>query len=1342
MNIIKKISIVIAVMFAIILGINIQSNAAVYNVDKLKVGDKVKINYITYKNSSNLYCVEHKQTLRSSGKTYTVKYRVDIAGLDATSSGKTVTDDRNAQLAYILGSSYSTTIRQNAIWNKIHDWVGKVGTQIGISKSFTNGVHGNSSSATLEKKAKDYANELQSTNNTITDKTNKSTIKTTTYTYNNTKYIMVGPFNWNYQGTLSQVDVYDQNSKTVNNVIYTYYEGTTIKKYSNVAAIASDKNFYICVPQNLGTTKITKVVAKTEAQVKSATIFFLQAGTGSWQNLIATKTKTEPKAIESTFEYNIDLEGDLTIEKVDSRDNSIKLQGVGFIIQNKETGKYVYESNGSILYGDKTQAKEYVTNDQGQIKITGLLVGEYIAYETKNPNNGYEVVKEGTTINVVASSDNKKVISNEQKYIKLSGIVWVDQEYIEKGENNASKYNDYYNKGVDTLLDGIKVRLKDKNGNIVKNKDGKECVTKTSNGGTYSFEGVKIEELLKNGYYVEFEYNGLTYTNVVPHITTSAEEAAEEANTGSGKIGSKAAEASTTRDAFNNKFSVVEAGSTENTSITRDTAGNKTSTLTYNLENNYTEGVQRATLMTNSEEQLITAKTSEIGYKIENYFIPGQLEIKNINLGLKVREQPDMALYKDLNNIRITINGHGHTYKYAQRFKNYGLDSDTGFNVGVKYEEKYNTNLSYKRAIYKEDYLFDSEDDSRELKVSMTYAIKLVNQSTTLTTQINSIIDYYDSNYAKIISVGRKINNDGTVINESSIQVQEQGTYGTTGYNKAIITTNSRIEAGKADTIYVQFNLNRQAVINILNNKNNLNNVVEIYSYSVFDTNGKVYAGVDKDSNPGSCNPADKTTYQDDTDRAPEILLEVADARTITGTVFVDSTSGELKVGQERIGNGIYDNGEVGVPNAHITLKETSGTGLVYEADTDNNGNFTIAGYIPGSYTLTYTWGDETYTVQNYKGTIYNNKERQNNVYWYRDQNTRNSDAIDNYNTRTAIDAELKTIIHSTKPTIDKMDSTTPTMMMEVENNIPETASTGDRYEYKVNNVDFGIVERPRQEIAITKRVKTFKLTLANGTVITDATIEIQSDGTYKLTGTGTNYLQHMASSENAIPKNGYVKMELDTELMQGATIEVGYEFIVTNNSELDYNTEEYYKYGENKTNLVTITPKTIIDYLDNDWAYQEDKNPDWKQITTIEELQSKDFVNAEVFETEDSNISNSKILYTEKLKDQKLEPMQKATMELKVSKLLSASDDIELSNETEIVKVEKPGGSNLTTTPGNYIPGTGRTENDDSTSETVIVTPNTGSDKAFIIPTIVGIVSMLLLGTGIVLIKKKILTK
>ena len=92
---------------------------------------------------------------------------------------------------------------------------------------------------------------------------------------------------------------------------------------------------------------------------------------------------------------------------------------------------------------------------------------------------------------------------------------------------------------------------------------------------------------------------------------------------------------------------------------------------------------------------------------------------------------------------------------------------------------------------------------------------------------------------------------------------------------------------------------------------------------------------------------------------------------------------------------------------------------------------------------------------------------------WYKvDVDKRLTDALDNYETRQKIDKEISSIGYNTQTTIDKMDSTTPTMGIGVEYDTTYTASSGDRYVYKIRNVDFGIVERARQQIALNKRVK------------------------------------------------------------------------------------------------------------------------------------------------------------------------------------------------------------------------------------------------------------------------------
>ena len=111
------------------------------------------------------------------------------------------------------------------------------------------------------------------------------------------------------------------------------------------------------------------------------------------------------------------------------------------------------------------------------------------------------------------------------------------------------------------------------------------------------------------------------------------------------------------------------------------------------------------------------------------------------------------------------------------------------------------------------------------------------------------------------------------------------------------------------------------------------------------------------------------------------------------------------------------------------------------------------------------------------------------------------------------IDNELKVITNSTTPTITTMDSTTPTMGIGVEYETTTTASSGDRYVYRIQNVDFGIVERARQDLTLNKRVKTMKVTLANGTVLTN--FEVKEDGT--LEGQ-TSSITYIPPSENSSP--------------------------------------------------------------------------------------------------------------------------------------------------------------------------------------------------------------------------------
>ena len=655
MNRFKKIVISLIVAIIAILGINTISNA-------YYVGQNLQISYNDYISSNNIFCMEHNQRLKGV-MNYKVISNVRIEGTKSTDhTGKTIDNKANAKFAAILSEDNGKVKDQgpvaNGIWNYGYTWMREVGRyHAGLYNGFASSKKGNST--WLDQSSTDYANSLANgekvTDNTnkdniktvayekdgrqymrvgpfnwsfggkitainvydqnenaieekVTDNTNKDNIKTVAYEKDGRQYMRVGPFNWSFGGKITAINVYDQNENAIEEKVYSSFNGTT-EIWFGVDGIQSGKDFYISIPVDSNITRITKITGTMQMNVKGVNIWFLEAKTGYFQNLLIREPYNATSDIPLTFDYNISILGNLKVIKVNEDNQEIKLPGVGFYIQNKNLGKYVKQgTDGQISYVDtREQATEFVTDQNGEILINNLMVGTYVAYETKNPNYGYEIISNGQEKTIVVDKTTEFVIGNKQIYVKLSGYVWLDKISGKQSyRNDLFKDNDY--DANDILLDGITVRLKDKNGNIVKE-------TKTSNGGAYLFTDVLIEKL--GDYYIEFEYDGLTYTNVVPHIDKDN--------------GSKAAENEVLREEFNKNFSVVE-GRTENTGFTRDANGNEKHSLTYNLDPN----AHTATLINNGQYP-ITANTDETAYRIKEHYTYGQEEIKYINLGLYER---------------------------------------------------------------------------------------------------------------------------------------------------------------------------------------------------------------------------------------------------------------------------------------------------------------------------------------------------------------------------------------------------------------------------------------------------------------------------------------------------------------------------------------------------------------------------------------------------------------------------------------------------------------------------------------------------------------------------------
>ncbi len=1306
-----------------------------------KIGKVYKLNYSSLTSNNSTYCIQHNKKLRKEEKSYTLKKYIEIDGKyatvyqDSNGSSYNVKSDLNAQVAFILnnqggyGKAGENSDTQNALWHITNSWV----TALSLGKSYS----GNDKigANTINKRAVEYADSIGdnkmssstgSTSLTVTGATNKNNLTVVDVG----EYYRIGPFNWNFQGTVEEVTVTGDNGDVASsNIRFVKYSGNTANVIDKTE-IATGESFYVDVNSkaNMKEFKGIKIKTKSEAdstKVYGAKIWMLESS--AYQNVIYVdvESKELPATGEGTEEYSVPLTINIGLNKVDDRDEKIPLDHVGFKLKASvyRDGNWVTRYMGNDLkwsVSNIEQAKIFYTDKDGKLNatISGETTAENSmkAVEATNDKYGYaqNIGKEFTL-----NKEHEVKITNHQYRVKLSGYVWLDTEtgkttlrddqYKQEDDNDGEGFN------------GITVYLRDKNGNEIKRTTTSELgLYSEINGGEYQFVDVDLDAIQKGEYYVEFEYCGLRYQSVAAKLTQNN--------------GSKAIDTAT-RNVLDSKFTSVDGNGTQSLNINGVT-------VNYNNTSNYSSSIRDCSGCN------VYARTNEAGFNIYNSFTPGAEEIRYVNLGLFKKAQTDYSLMQDLYNVRVSVNGFSHIYRYGSvRYANNGNDvnADSSWNVGVKFQKN---NGTYKRAIYTADAEYEAPNHKdNELKVYVTYKIAVNNESTYLG-RINSIVDYADKNF-DMIAAGTAIDDKDNIT--GNLQYGNKQEYNDK-YSKYVIDINTELTPGQAKFVYVQFQLNREAVLKIVNNQEVLNNVAEINSYTTFKDNNTQtpVAVVDKDSVPANITVGKIDTYEDDTDSATSLKLELKNARSIIGTVFVDNAT--VNKDNERLGNGVYDNGEATVAGVKVRLDEIGkddssydGERISKEVTTDENGNFKIEGYIPGNYNLTYTWGNKTYKVQYYKGTIYDESRDQNDKEWYKkDVNTRKTDALDNIDTRKTIDAEMRKITrNNAEDEINKayegtsdvikttsMDSKTPAMSFSVEYDTTITDGNDDKVEFIVKNVDFGIVERAKQLMDISKRVSAFKITLANGQILMDA--EVTEDG--KLKGSHSNLSYMGPTNTNGINVNGILRAELDSELIEGATVEVTYAIKVTNVSEKDYDSPNYYLYGNKKgAQLIKNSVTGVIDYLDGKIVFVPDNTWEKKENTFIEEVNASEKGNTDY-------LNSIKTYYTSKLQKD-LAPGESNEVTLKASKLLTSSEDNTFDNKTEIVDVTRKDGD-ITGTPVKVTWNNGKFFFDTDNAEKTVIIPSTGENRNYVLPTVIGIIAVAIVGVGVFFIKKYVVDR
>ncbi len=347
-----------------------------------------------------------------------------------------------------------------------------------------------------------------------------------------------------------------------------------------------------------------------------------------------------------------------------------------------------------------------------------------------------------------------------------------------------------------------------------------------------------------------------------------------------------------------------------------------------------------------------------------------------------------------------------------------------------------------------------------------------------------------------------------------------------------------------------------------------------------------------------------------------------------------------------------------------------------------------------------------------------------------------------------------------------QMRAETGVMVMEIEYNREQTGNqvVNNKTSYAINNVDLGLEERPKAQLVIDKQVTNVKLTLADGSILFDASDKTNnvlwkrhkaySEGYSKNQMDPSKFgnLQNIRNKNAS--KSGLVQLTLDEELMHGATIQITYQITVSNIGEVDYKENKFYYTGNvgNTANVVTTKANQVIDYVANNLQFYEKDNSNWKAIN-LADLKTQGLINA----TLESQVENyNTIIITDKLNANLVPKLYKeklnkgaqdsVSVPLVLTQVITSendTDDLSYRNLVEIVKTSNTvGRRNEFSVVGNQDPSKEPQELDTDMAEVVKILPPFGNAGIYIAISIIVIVATGIIIGGIIFIKKKVLNK